>query len=613
MTWIQNFFDTNKRWLVVTMTILVGIAYLASFNGYPGLFNITMLAVAIIGGLPILIRAVSALRYKIISIELLVSIAVISTIMISEFSEAGIVIWLFAIGDVLETMTLAKTRNAIKALVQMAPQKAIKISDDASKTQLEVAIDDVTVGDQLLVKAGSQIPVDGHVVSGSGHVNEASITGESKPSHKQINSAVFAGTVLDSGTLFIEAEKVGEDTAFGKLIEIVEEAQDSQTATQRFIDRFSQYYTPLVLITAMIVGLISQDLKLAITILVLGCPGALVIGVPVSTVAGIGSAAKQGVIVKGSSVLDDLRKIDTFVFDKTGTLTTGHPNVGDVQNFVGQQPDNLKILASVEQYSDHPLAKAILTAYPATDRFNVTKSEIIGGRGIRAVINGDDVLVGNERLLHEHGIATAPVHLPETSSHVLLAVNGQLRLALEVKDPLRPHVGLGIMMSITNGKRVQIEQVRKEVSQVTKTQKYVTTQIDNLQTTYNANDAKAKSRLLEFAKAYYTFSNQSDYDKRFNKVSDILSLSNDQQDSLFDSGLDATGGSLIDNLGLTSQYQTATGYTSDLNNQTIECLATVVVKTSGTAQKAINQTVLLHGWFDIKTQKLTSIKINQIQ
>lgn len=422
------------------MTILVGIAYLASFNGYPGLFNIAMLAVAIIGGLPILIRAVSALRYKIISIELLVSIAVISAIMISEFSEAGIVIWLFAIGDVLETMTLAKTRNAIKALVQMAPQKAIKISDDASKIQLEVAIDDVIVGDQLLVKAGSQIPVDGHVVSGSGHVNEASITGESKSSHKQINSPVFAGTVLDSGTLFIEAEKVGEDTAFGKLIEIVEEAQDSQTATQRFIDRFSQYYTPLVLITAMIVGLISQDLKLAITILVLGCPGALVIGVPVSTVTGIGSAAKQGVIVKGSSVLDDLRKIDTFVFDKTGTLTTGHPNVGDVQNFAGQQPDNLKILASVEQYSDHPLAKAILTAYPATDRFNVTKSEIIDGRGIRAVINGDDVLVGNERLLHEHGISTAPVHLPETSSHVLLAVNGQLRLALEVKDPLRPHV-----------------------------------------------------------------------------------------------------------------------------------------------------------------------------
>lgn len=174
-------------------------------------------------------------------------------------------------------------------------------------------------------------------------------------------------------------------------------------------------------------------------------------------------------------------------------------------------------------------------------------------------------------------------------------------------------VSLGITMSITNHKRSQIAEVRKEVSQVAKTQKHVTTQIDNLQTTYNANDAIAKRKLLEFAKAYYTFSSQSDYDRRFSKVSGIVSLSKDQQNSLFDSGLDATGGSRIDNLGLTSDYQTATSYTSDLDNQTIESLATVVVKTSGTAQKAINQTVLIHGWFDIKSQKLTSIKINQIQ
>lgn len=174
-------------------------------------------------------------------------------------------------------------------------------------------------------------------------------------------------------------------------------------------------------------------------------------------------------------------------------------------------------------------------------------------------------------------------------------------------------VGLGITMSITNHKRSQIAEVRKEVSQVKKLQKHVTTQIDNLQTTYNANDATAKRKLLEFAKSYYTFSSQSDYDKRFSKVSGIVSLSKDQQNSLFDSGLDATGGSRIANLGLTSEYQTATGYTSDLDNQTIESLATVIVQTSGTGQKAINQTVLLHGWFDIKTQKLTSIKINQIQ
>ena len=174
-------------------------------------------------------------------------------------------------------------------------------------------------------------------------------------------------------------------------------------------------------------------------------------------------------------------------------------------------------------------------------------------------------------------------------------------------------VGLGIMMSITNGKCDQIKQVRKEVSQVNKQQKQVTTQINNLQTTFNANDEIAKSKLLAFAKSYYTFSSQTDYDQRFSQISNILSLSNDQKNQLFDSGLDATGGSRIDNLGLTSHYQTATGYTSDLDNQTIEVLAPVIVQTSGTGQKAINQTILLHGWFDTKIQKLTSIKIDQIQ
>ena len=172
---------------------------------------------------------------------------------------------------------------------------------------------------------------------------------------------------------------------------------------------------------------------------------------------------------------------------------------------------------------------------------------------------------------------------------------------------------LGIMMSITNGKRAQIKQVRNQVSQVNKQQKHVTTQMNHLQTTYNANDEQAKNDLLAFAKTYYTFSNQSDYDKRFSKVSSILALSKDQQNNLFDNGLDATGGSRIDNLGLTSHYQTATSYTSDLDNQTIEALATVIIQTSGTGQKAINQTVLLHSLFDIQTQKLISIKINIVQ
>lgn len=432
------FFAKHKKESVVLMTALLIIAYIGRFTNLIWLFDVSMIAIAIIGGLPLVFRAVGALKFKIISIELLVSIAVISALAIGEYSEAGIVVWLFSVGDLLEEITLKKTRKSIQDLVDMAPKTALKIESPSDRSFEEVDIDEIEKGDYLLVKTGSQIPVDGQVVAGNGHVDQASITGESKPSHKEIGSSVFAGTILSSGTLVVQAEKVGEDTTFGRLIELVEEAQDSQTKTQRFIDRFSQYYTPLVLLLSIIVGLITKDLRLAITILVLGCPGALVIGVPISTVAGIGSAAQRGMIAKGSAALDELTKIDTFVFDKTGTLTTGQPSVGKVVNINGDQNENLKILASIEHESNHPLAKAILDYWQKDDVYPVSDSQIIDGRGIQAVVNQHLVLVGNERLLNEAGIETTTDQLSKTSSHVLLAVDHELRLVLEVSDQLRP-------------------------------------------------------------------------------------------------------------------------------------------------------------------------------
>ena len=191
----------------------------------------------------------------------MVSIAVVSAIAIGEYSEAGIVVWLFSIGDFLEAVTLKKTRKSIQELVDLAPKTALKINQPHERVFSEVDIDEIEKGDYLLVKTGSQIPVDGRVVDGSGYADQASITGESKPSRKTIDSSVFAGTILTSGTLAVQAEKVGEDTTFGKLIELVEEAQDSQTKTQRLIDRFSKFYTPLVLAIAAAVGLITKDLR----------------------------------------------------------------------------------------------------------------------------------------------------------------------------------------------------------------------------------------------------------------------------------------------------------------------------------------------------------------
>ena len=435
MITIQNWFSEHKKHLTISMTVLVAIAYLSRLTPY-NLYNVSMIAITALGGIPILLRAASALRYKIVSIEFLVSIAVISALFIGEYSEAGIVIWLFSLGDLLEEATLAKSRQSIKDLVNLAPKTALKITDLDRKTSEEVDVDEVEVGDLLLVKTGSQVPVDGSVYQGDGHVNEASITGESKTSHKEVGTPVYAGTSLESGILIVQAEKVGEDTTFGRLIELVEEAQDSKTKVQKLIDRFSQYYTPFVLLLALVVGFFTKDVRLATTILVLGCPGALVIGVPISTVTGIGSSAKSGIIAKGSAALDQLTKIDTFVFDKTGTLTTGKPSVSQVVNLTGNERDNLQLLASLEAESDHPLAKAI-NAYYGGDLFPVAKSEVLAGRGLAAQVNGANLLVGNERLMSENGIATAGIDLDPTGSHVYLAVNGKLALALAIADTLR--------------------------------------------------------------------------------------------------------------------------------------------------------------------------------
>ncbi len=186
---------------------------------------------------------------------------------------------------------MEKTRSAIGDLTQMAPAQALLVTTDGVEN---VDIDSVDEGDVMLVKTGAQVPVDGIVTKGNGYLNEASITGESAVMTKTIGDHVFAGSILENGTIEVQAEKVGEDTTFGKIIELVEEAQDTKSSVERFIDKFATYYTPIVLLIALLVGLVSRDARLAITILVLGCPGALVIGVPVANVAGVGSGAKLG-------------------------------------------------------------------------------------------------------------------------------------------------------------------------------------------------------------------------------------------------------------------------------------------------------------------------------
>lgn len=317
---MQKLILGRKNHITIVSAILIIIAYVSKLGFQNESIAIwSLITASVLGVIPIAIQAYQALRVKVVSIDVLVTIAVIGAFLIRNYEELAIVTFLFLFGAYLEQRTLNKTRSAIKELTEMAPEVALKqLKNDEFE---EVAIEEVDIGDILLVKTGAKIPVDGTVLTGEGHVNEASITGEAVPVSKKKDSVVYAGTILENGTLQITADRVGEDTTFGKIIELVEEAQDSKSEAERFIDRFSKYYTPAVLVLSFIVWLISRDIQLAITILVLGCPGALVIGVPVSNVAGIGNGARHGILLKGSEVINDFSKLDTMVFDKTGTLT----------------------------------------------------------------------------------------------------------------------------------------------------------------------------------------------------------------------------------------------------------------------------------------------------
>lgn len=442
---MQKWLMQNRNRLTAITGILIVLAFAAKWlfkseTAESGL----LLAASLIGGFPIAASAWQALKVKVISIDLLVTLAILGAFVIQEFEESAIVAFLFLFGAYLEQKTLAKTRSAIKELVEMVPETALRQTADGDFE--EVDIDDLDEGDILLVKTGGKIPVDGEVVFGSGTANEASITGESMPLGKKPGDPVYAGTILENGTIRIKAEKVGDETTFGKIIELVEEAQDSKSQAERLIDRFSKYYTPVVLLLAIIVGLISQDLELAVTILVLGCPGALVIGVPVSNVAGIGNGAKQGILFKGSEVITKFSKVDTIMFDKTGTLTYGDPRVSQVKKY-GQGQLAEQLLVSVEKESAHPLAKAITGYYEDLEAKEVETSQVLQGGGIVAQVAGQQVLVGNRYLLDQY-------HVPVTkemekdmeelaaagNSLVLVAVNGQLELALGLKDEIRAGV-----------------------------------------------------------------------------------------------------------------------------------------------------------------------------
>jgi Cd2+/Zn2+-exporting ATPase len=419
-----------------------------------------MLATAGVAGFPIFKKAFGALRYRIVGIDALVTIAVVGAVAIGEFWEAAAVTYLFSLGDYLESRTIEKTRSSIKALLDLAPD-TVRVRRNG--VEMDLGPDEVLVGDTVIVKPGEKIGVDGRVVEGSGYVNQATITGESLPVHREAAGEVFSGTILESGYLVIEARKVGDDTSFARILHMVEEAQDRKAKTQKFLESFSRWYTPAIVVSAALLFVITRDIELALTLLVIACPGALVISAPVAIVAGIGNGAKRGFLVKGGDIMERLGKVKVIAFDKTGTLTIGAPEVQTVRSFYpGLSEDELLGLAVIgESYSEHPLAKAIIAKVGAAGESGRTgeagsvqapqESRIVAGMGVAFSAGGKDYLIGSRSLLAEMGLRLdaeqeGAVQAEESKGRtvVLLASAAAALGYISIADALRPEAKAAI-------------------------------------------------------------------------------------------------------------------------------------------------------------------------
>lgn len=373
--------------LAALVTYLVNPGHMAQ--------DLFLIVASVIAGVPIAIKAVQALRLKAFSIDLLVMIAVVGALIIGEYTESAVVSFLFLFGDYLEGRTLRKTRASLKSLMDMAPLEATVLRDGVRVT---IPADEVAVGDHIIVQPGSRIPVDGKVISGQSLINEAAITGESVPISKRKGDQVFSSTISDNGYLEIIAEKVGNDTTFSKIIELVEEAQETKAKTQKFMERFAAYYTPGIIVLSVLVWIITQNVHLALTFLVIACPGALVISVPVSIVAGIGNGAKNGILIKGGDKMENLAKVNAIVFDKTGTLTKGKPEVTDIKSFGISEKELLKLTAEVEVTSEHHLGKTIVKKAEEQGLELVHKPsdvKIMKGHGLQALLDSKQIYIGN--------------------------------------------------------------------------------------------------------------------------------------------------------------------------------------------------------------------------
>ncbi len=393
------------RMAVVGILILVGWSgILSSFSRY----DIASIIAMLIGGYPLVRKAVIDLKAKAITADVFMALGVVAAAIIGEFLSSSVIAFFMLIAEYLDKLTMGKARRALDELIKLKPKSAKIIKNGK---ELEVEIDSIVKGDVVIVRPGERIPVDGKIIEGSSFINQSAITGESMPVEKRIGDEVYTATINDAGLLKIKAMHVGADTTLSKIIHLVEDAESAKAPVQRIADRFAAYFTPAILLIAGLTFLISGNIIYAIAVVVVACPCTVAIATPLAIVAGTGKAARKGIIIKGGIYLEALAKIDTVVMDKTGTITIGEPRITDIKAFAEHNEDEiLTMAAAVERYSEHPLSKAIIKKaeeqglqIPEPEDF-----QIMPGRGVKARYNGMNVLMGSRELIKEGKIALMP-------------------------------------------------------------------------------------------------------------------------------------------------------------------------------------------------------------
>jgi len=444
---------TNRRTQSTILSgIILGLATILEWLKFQDTALIPLyVAAAVIGGYSAAKSGLYGLRSFTFDMNFLMTVAVIGAAAIGEWSEGATVAFLFSFGNTLQTYTMDKTRQSIRALMELAPPEAL-VRRNGMEERLPV--EEIMIGDLVIVKPGERIAMDGIVKNGLSAVNQATITGESLPVEKIAGDTVYAGTVNEHGALEIEVTRIAADSTLAKIMHLVEEAQAQKAPSQQFVDVFAKYYTPAVLLTAA--GIMTLPWLLfnqpfapwfykGLVLLVISCPCALVISTPVSIVSAIGNASRNGVLIKGGAYLEQMGGIQAIAFDKTGTLTHGRPVVTDILP-LGEtsEQDLLTLAAAVEKWSEHPLAMAIVEKAKQLPLQPAANFKALVGRGAQADINGQTVYVGNLRLFEELGLSLehnkdVMLHLEEHGKTVMLigsgtAIGGLIAVADTLRD-----------------------------------------------------------------------------------------------------------------------------------------------------------------------------------